>query len=193
MSFDPSSPQSRALALGLVAVVLIVLWSLAVAPIWAAFANQDEARVSAERLVHEYQRRSVPLATLQARLDALKQQHATEAGLIEAANPAVAGATLQTEIRRVIAAHGGMLRSVQPLPPSQEASYQKIAVRIDTTVPSNRLIDVLYDLEAAVPYLLAETFELRAPESPNAPKGAHGHPEVTLRADLYGYMRAATP
>lgn len=172
--------------------VAAVIWFAVVTPVIAAFSEQADVLVRSEQAAQELRRRTVPLAQLQARRDELKALRAQEPGAMDAPSPAVAGATLQTLARRLVEASGGSLRSMQALPPEQEGDLQKIAVRIDASVPGNRLLDLLYQIETTTPYLLAESIELRGAGAATARNGrARGPVPLTMRADLHVYLRPA--
>lgn len=187
MSLEPSSPQARVLAIGLAVLTALAIWCLAVQPQIDAFAEKREALVAAQQLAAEFRRRTIPLAELQAQRETLKAQKVKETGTLEAANAAVASANLQAQIRNLLSAAGGSVRSLQALPPVQEAHLQKIAIRIDATVGINRLFDFLYAAETANPYLFIDSLEIRASEQ--AARSGQAAPMLSLRGDLYAFLK----
>jgi Tfp pilus assembly protein PilO len=188
MSIAPASPQARLIALGLALLAGLAVWFLAIQPVADAFDEKREGLAKAQQLAVEFRRRTVPLAELQAQRAALQAQQAKETGTIEAPNTAIASANLQAQIRSLLAASGGSVRSLQPLPPIQEAHLQKIALRIDATVAIDRLLDFLHAAEAASPYLFVDALEIRASEQ--AARNGQTPPALSLRGDLFAFLKA---
>jgi hypothetical protein len=188
VSLDPASLPARLLALGLALLTGLAVWFLGVQPLIDAFEEKREALAKAQQLAVEFRRRTVPLAEWQAQRETLKARQAKETGTLEAANAAIASANLQAQIRALLAASGGSVRSLQALPPVQEAHLQKIALRIDAMVATARLLDFLYAAEAASPYLFVDSLELRASEQ--AARNGQAPPALSLRGDLYAFLKA---
>jgi Tfp pilus assembly protein PilO len=188
MTLTPTSPQARLIALGMALLAALAVWFLAIEPVVDTFGEKREALAKAQQLAVEFRRRTVPPAELQAHRATLQARQAKETGTLEAPNAAIASANLQAQIRTLLAASGGSVRSLQPLPAVPEAHLQKIALRIDATLAIDRLLDFLYAAEVASPYLFIESLEIRASEQ--ATRNGQMPPALSLRGDLYAFLRA---
>lgn len=188
MTLDPASPQARLIALGLTLLLVLVVWFLAIQRLADAFEEKQEAITNAQQVAVEFRRRTIPLAELQAQRASLLARQAKETGTIDAPNAAIASANLQAQIRNLLAAGGGGVRSLQPLPPIQADHLQKIELRIDATIATDRLLDFLHAAETASPYLFIEALEIRASEQ--AARNGQAPPALSLRGDLYAFLRA---
>jgi hypothetical protein len=190
---DPASLQGRVVALGLLVLIAAGSWTLLLQPTIETYQEKHEALARAQRSFLQYQRRTPPLAELEARRDLLKSQQAQETGLLEGANAVIGNAALQAQVRRIFAAQGGAVRSVQALPPVNEAGLQKIAVRVDATLTAEKLLDFLYELEGTVPYLFADALELRASEHASRTGQINGATTLAVRADVSGFLGRSAP
>ena len=191
MTLDPNSALGRFVAVGLVVIVAGFVWQLLIEPVTSAFAERWEARADLEESLGEYRRRSGPLDELIRQRDELLGRQAGQTGLLTEANAALAGAALQATARRILEANGSSLRSLQALPMRPEKNLQRVAVRIDTTAPSGRLLDLLYAIDTASPFLFIEGIDLRVPD--NLPRDGAGHAQIAIRAEIAAYRRPETP
>ncbi len=191
MTVHPNSALGRFVAVGLVVIVAGLVWLLVLEPITGAFAERWEVRADLQTSLMEYHRRSASLNELTRQRDELLGRQAGQTGLLTEANAALAGAALQATARRILEANGSALRSLQALPVRPEKNLQRVAVRVDTTAPSVRLLDLLYAIDTASPYLFIENIDLRVPD--NLPRDGVGHAQIALRAEIAAYRRAETP
>ncbi len=119
------------------------------------------------------------------------RRQAGQTGLLTESNAALAGAALQAMVRRTIDGNGGALRSLQALPVRQEGSLQRLAMRVDATVPSGRLLDLLHASETALPYLFIENVDLRVPDG--VQREGTGPTQIAIRAEFVAYRRPEAP
>lgn len=191
MNLHPTSLQSRLLANLLLVGLTVAVFEFAIVPIRDVFQAQRDSFLQAQHFLEEYRRRTEPLPPLQAKLDELRNRQHSETGFIEGTNMAMGSAALQATSKRVMESNGGILRSIQVLPAVPDGDATRVIVRIDGSVPSQRLLDFLYDIRTLVPYVFIDNLDIRAPEATNA--AAQASLELTIRADLYGYIRTAVP
>jgi general secretion pathway protein M len=129
-------------------------------------------------------------AALQAELARLKQRQTTTAGLIQGSNESLAAAELQERLKSTIETAHGELRSTQILPSRTEGRYRRVTIRAQAAAKIASLEHALYDLESAPPYLFLDNVEIRARPDQSGRAGAAEDPNLEIRLDLYGYMRA---
>jgi hypothetical protein len=191
MTLDPLSFVGRFVAVSLVLLLALVGLQAAVLPVKEAFSQRWDAIAEREATLASFTARAGAGEGLRAQRDALQSRQSGEVGLLTEASAPLAGAALQGTARRLFESGGGALRSIQVLPARAEGALQRVAVRVDGTLPSGRMLDFLHGVETAVPYLFVETFELRVPEGMTGQQT--GHAQVTVRAELAAYRRLEAP
>lgn len=188
MTLEPTSLPARILAVVLLVLAVAATWQVAMTPVVDAFMEQSERLERSRELLLAYRQRQTPVSDLQARLEAAKRRQSSAPGYIEAANPVLAGAALQGTVRRILETSGGAARTLQILPAARDGETETVAVRIDATLPVERLLDFLYDLDAATPYLFIDSVDLRVPETP-PPDQARASTRLSVRADISALAR----
>lgn len=188
MTLEPTSLSARILAVVLLMLAVAVTWQVAMMPVVDAFMEQAERLERSRELLVAYRQRQEPIADLQARLDVAKRRQGSAPGYVEAANPVLAGAALQSSVRRILETNGGAARTLQILPAARDGETDAVAVRIDATLPVERLLDFLYDLDRTTPYLFIDSLDLRVPETP-PPDQARASARLSMRADISALAR----
>lgn len=186
---------SRALALGLVAIVVVAA-SVLVASAGRAIvqARQDltaarslEARlhqiVAGEPLNHER------LATVESELDRSKI-------FLSAHTHALAGAEMRELLERAVAQTGGDVDSVRVMPPSQEGSDTSVASPVALGVVMRgrfpELFELLHRLETTSPLLFISSFEIQAAGSRSRRHAETTDAVLQMRFQVGGYFRPET-
>ena len=106
MRLDPASLQGRVLALGLLVLLAAGSWHLLLQPTIDSFQEKHEALARAQRSFLQYQRRTPPLAELEARRagDVTAAADRPE-GLAQAAGGGVVAKGWVARDRRIVAVH----------------------------------------------------------------------------------------
>jgi general secretion pathway protein M len=184
-----SPPVSRALALALLAIVLLLGFSFVVGPL---IDEIGDARSAAARLHDAAERTETverKLVVLKAELARLKEHQTSTVGFIAGANESIAAAELQNRIKTAVEAAKGELRSTQPLQGRDEGAFRRISIRGQIAVKLPALQRVLYDLESATPFLFLDNVEIRTQATYQINATDTDDPVLDVRFDLYGYMR----
>jgi hypothetical protein len=177
---------SRAAALLLPILLLGLLWAVAVAPLLAmsdGFASQRDqllAQIAADR-------RQIALAP--AYRDILSRLQAVQSpGARTETTQDLAAAGLQNDVQQIVAAAGGQIVSVQPLPPAQQNGFQTVAMQVTLSVPVGQLAGLIQNIETHTPYMFIDAASLQAPDAmsdqPPGPASA-----VTLLCTVTAYRR----
>lgn len=183
------SRASQALAVALLVLPILIGWLVTKPLIYAwDMRNQDIARL--ERLSVGYRSAISDRAVVEARLYRLRQRVAEQAFLLEGASPTVASAALQAEVKRTVEQHGGEVKSVLGLAPTEENGFQRIGLRLDLRASLESLQRILVTIETSVPFIFVDVLTARAPEVGSA-NALPREPVLTIRLDLSGYMRTA--
>ena len=181
----------------LVSVPLLVIGGLAVA--WSSEMSGLSARIadSEDQLVR-YRRMIGTLPELRAELERVRSNESFKAFYFDAPTPALAGAELQRQVQDIVTAASGRLISTQILPGPPEESPPRVRVRTQIQGSTETLLDVIYNLEQARPFLFVDQVSVRSsarPQQPAAdPRGrAIRRPpvnpagELTVRLDIFGF------
>jgi hypothetical protein len=194
MMTSVSRPVRRFVALALLALTALVAWAGIAEPLLMAFAEREENLQRSQRLIAEFARKAAQRSLADQRLQEGRARLAAATGYLEAPNPALASAMLQNLVKNGIEGRGGALRSLQALPPAKEASFQRLAVRIDAAAGADKLLDLLLAIEASrTPILRIENLDIRAPEGMRPAGAVPENAMLALRADIVGYLREVRP
>ncbi len=204
----PLNPyQHCALAVGLLALLLFVVYLAVAQPLMARYRLYQERIEQAQDQLTRYQRILATKASLQAQLEQARTQQASQATYLRAQSPALAATELQKKVKSVVNASGGKLVSTQILQMQDGERYPKVAIKVQITGTTEVLKKVLHSLEAATPLLFLEDMQIRArevrerrrPRDRSRRRGRNRNrakktpritrTELTVRFELSGYMR----
>ena len=171
-----------ALVLGIALLLLVLL----AAPVVAAFSAQNSDIDKSLRQLGLYRAEIASKPALEAELAELDRQGASVPGVIGGDSTALAQAQLQSQIKAVVEAAQGTVRSVQALPATKQGGFETIAVQCDFSVPESRLKDLAYAVGAHKPYLFIDEASIAAP--PNDPDAAINREQtLDVRWTVHGY------
>ncbi|MFB1487211.1 MULTISPECIES: type II secretion system protein GspM [unclassified Thiocapsa] len=181
----------------LLSVPLLVIGGLAVA--WTSEMRGLSARIadSEDQLVR-YRRLIRSLPELSAELERVRSNESFKAFYFDAPTAALAGAELQRQAQDIVTAASGRLISTQILPGPPEESPPRVRVRTQIQGSTETLLDVLYNLEQARPFLFVDQVSVRSSARPQQPEAdprrrAMRRPpvnpagELTVRIDIFGF------
>ncbi|MCC7049387.1 MAG: hypothetical protein IT562_21945 [Alphaproteobacteria bacterium] len=191
MTVTTPTRRDQLLAIGILVLVLAAAWLIVIWPIIEAFGDLKKTIANSQRIVLEFEARGAAVPDLRYQLDQVRKTQLAETGYVEGPNPAAASSALQATARRVLEMNGAALRSLQALPPNPEGTAQRIAIRVDATIPGSRLLDLLYELRAASPSLFADNFDLRVPDSVATAPLSAPRADLAMRVDIHAYFRTS--
>lgn len=187
--------ESRALALGLLVLVLAGLYLLLVQPLVAAYRDNDE-RIGelALRQAHS-QRLALEQPALEAEHARLLRSRPAGGYYLTSQSEALATAELQAYVKRLIESAGGGLVSIQPIAQSSADARRRVKaqVRMQGNIAAVRA--VLHGLESGSPWLLVDEVDLmqgRAMGGRRVP-GAETAGPLEVSFNLTGFMRGEGP
>jgi general secretion pathway protein M len=157
----------------------------------ARIADSEDQLVRYRRLI-----RSLP--ELRTELERVRANESFKAFYFDAPTAALAGAELQRQVQDIVTAASGRLISTQILPGPPEESPPRVRVRTQIQGSTETLLDVLYDIEQARPFLFVEQVSVRssarAPLPTSALRGrtirrppVNPAGELTVRLDIFGF------
>jgi general secretion pathway protein M len=184
-----SRPVRRVLALGLLIIPPLALYTLVIAPAidayWQGREEIEDMRHQSER----YAQVARDAGELERRLTALRRATGGHDGYLAGENETLVGAALQLRVKTLIEESGGAVRSSQILPFRDETGVRRITVRLQSTQSTAGLAQALAALASDQSTLMVDQLDVRA--RPVAQQAAAGPLEVRL--DVSGLMRPRTP
>jgi general secretion pathway protein M len=184
--------QSKAAALALLALAIVLVISAIAVPLWLLNHRYDVAVDDAAARLERYSR-------IVGMRDGLQKKAAEVAGLeanhhfLKSASPALAAAELQEQATMILDRNGGKLNSIQILPHKDEGAYRQVSVNLQLTAPLSAVKAMLYALESARPYLFVDNFAIRTPYNPAARNDTGNEPDLIVQFDLTGYALRGAP
>lgn len=164
MTAYPQIPIARIGAFAILFALIAFVWIAIVSPLWSAWERRaEQADRSAELIVHLRQA-AAEAPQVQSELTKIEEALRNRSAILAASNVNLAGATLQSEVKRIVEAGGAQLRSMQQLPPVQEDQLNRIGVRLVLQGDTAQMAHILYNLEGHVPILLARNLSVHSDE-----------------------------
>lgn len=138
------------------------------------------------------------LPELRAELDRVRADESFKSFYFDAPTAALAGAELQRLAQEIVTAANGRLLSTQILPETPDESPPRVSVRTQIQGTTETLLEVLYAIEQARPFLFVEQVSVRSSARPVEPeRDPRGRPfrrqavdpatELTVRLDIFGF------
>ena len=188
-----------ALAWGL-ALLIPLLLVLSVALPWRQRVQVlDEQLARGTDQLQRYQRLMGTLPVLRAELAREQANDDFKAFYFDAETPALAGARLQSEVQEVVRAAGARPISTQILPVDKDEQPPRVRIRTQLQGTTGELLDVLYRIEEARPFLFVDQMSIRSTTPRAAPVRRNSRRAVrrsrsqaqvgqlTVRLDIFGY------
>ncbi|WP_089730120.1 type II secretion system protein GspM [Candidatus Thiosymbion oneisti] len=146
-----------------------------------------------ERIVrHQGLLRTLP--GLQAELKQVSDNKDVKNFYFDAKTSALAGAELQRQVKKMVTSAGGQVMSTQRLPSPKDEQPPRVRVRTQIQGMTDALLDVLYQIEQARPFLFVEKLSVRAPPRQRRPQRRGTRQGLlTVRLDVFGYTLGVTP
>jgi general secretion pathway protein M len=184
------------------ALLIPVLLVAAVAlPWWQSMQGLDARYEQGLDQLQRYQR---IVATLPGLRQALASEQANDdfkAFYFDAETPALAGARLQSEVQEMVRGVGARPISTQILPVDAEERPPRVRIRTQLQGDTDELLDLLYRIETARPFLFVDQMSIRSTtprarpvrrssaRRPNPRSAAQQNVgQLTVRLDIFGYI-----
>jgi general secretion pathway protein M len=168
---------------------MVVLIFVLLAPYLSRYSHYiaaiDEQLFRLERL----QAVAAQLPVLEKEIDAVRAQARARGYLLEESTPSLAAAQIQEQLARMVAIHGGGVRSMQVGRPLEEKGFHRVSVNVSMTSSSEELADLFFDLESRRPLLFLDNVQIRlAHQRTRRGTEQETSGQVELGFDVYAYM-----
>jgi general secretion pathway protein M len=177
-------------------LIPLLLLAAVVLPWWLRLHELDVQRERSLDQLHRYQRLVATLPGLRAELASEQANDDFKAFYFDAETPALAGARLQSEVQEVVRTAGARPISTQILPADQQEQPPRVRIRTQLQGSTDQLLDVLYRIESARPFLFVDQLSIRSTTPRAAPvrrgvvRRTIGREvgELTVRLDIFGFI-----
>lgn len=182
--------QSRALAIVILVVAVVLGLALLVAPFVLLHHHYDLAIESMQDRLDRYRRVAAQAPELKGALDALKLKDGRKFFLKNTA-PNLAGAELQDMIKAAVENNQGRITVIQNTNPKDDGRFRQIGVNLQLFATTANLQKILYSLETQQPYLTIENLTVRPLNAFRGFKPSPGaEPEMSVMLDVVGFAYA---
>lgn len=197
----PARPRSRPLCL--VVWVLVPLLSLTILlgigwPWLDRLGTLEASLATSADQLSRYRRLLQTLPALRAELEQVNANEEFKAFYFDAPTPALAGAELQRRLQDIVQGANGRLISTQLLPSTPGEEPPRVRIRTQLQGSTETLLDILFAIEQARPFLFVDQLSVRSTAQPARPlprmipgsRPAAQNPQeglLTVRLDVFGY------
>jgi len=183
--------QSRAVALGILGLALLLVGGLAVVPLVLLHKRYDTALADYGDQLARYQRLVMSKPTIESKLAAVKAREPRKLYL-KAVTPGLAASEMQEVARTVIEANGGRLATVQIPAHKDEGRFRQVSVSVQMSASAPALRRILHALESGQPYLYVDNLTARQTVGYGYKQMPGVEPEMFVQFDLTGYALLGT-
>ena len=153
--------QQRQLAIALLGAALVGLLSVTVLPVWLVNAAYQERIDTLGSRLQAYARVTERDAGLVPRFEALKRAQLSGGHYLRSETAAVAGAELQSLVKKIAGANGSQILSTQILPAVPEDGFVRVTLKLRMRGELESVLKSLHALESASVFLFIDKLSLR--------------------------------
>ena len=179
--------QSRALALALLALAVLLGVTLLLAPFLLLHRHYDAAIEALQDRINVYRRTAAQTPELKRALDALRAKDGRRFFLHNTA-PNLASAELQDLVRAAIENNNGRITTIQTAQPRDDGRFKQVGINVQMFATTPNLQKILYALETQTPYTIVENITVRPLNAFRGFKPPPGNePELSVLLDVSGF------
>ncbi len=182
----------RILALALVVAVLAALWLFLAQPVTAKFAAYRQDIAQSNEFLTRYRRLAGGREDLEKALERARRARAATGRFLAGSSAEIVAAGLQNDVKKIISASGGELKSTQLLAHEDEKEWRRVTIRVNMSAGVEATTKIFHAIESANPYLFLGNVQIRAPRisKRRRVKTTAAQGVLQVRYDVHGYMRA---
>jgi len=178
--------QRQLLALAILALVVVMIITLTIAPLWAVNRHYQDTIDGLGKRLNILQRTVSSNNDLQSQHEQLKRSLASNRHYLKSTSEALAAANLQAFVKRIAVSKGMEVLSTQILPASEEAGFTRVALKVRTRGMLDNTVQVFHTLETGQPYLFLDNITVR--RTSRRSKSTTTGQMLNVDFDLIGYM-----
>jgi general secretion pathway protein M len=185
-----SPARQRALAIGLLVAVIVIVLLAVLGPIVLLHRHYDKALAGTSDRLRVYQRVAAQAPELRVALDAMQQRDGRRFFLKNTATN-LAGAELQELVKAAIEGNGGRITTSQNTSPREDGRFRQIGVNVQFFATTPSLQKILLTIETHQPYLIVDNITARPLNAFRGFKPAAGQePELNVQLDVGAWAYA---
>jgi len=185
-----SPARQRALAIGLLVAVIVIVLLAVLGPIVLLHRHYDKALAGTSDRLRVYQRVAAQAPELRVALDAMQQRDGRRFFLKNTATN-LAGAELQELVKAAIEGNGGRITTSQNTSPREDGRLRQIGVNVQFFATTPSLQKILLTIETHQPYLIVDNITARPLNAFRGFKPAAGQePELNVQLDVGAWAYA---
>lgn len=179
--------QSRAVAVALLALAVLLGAALLLAPFLLLHRHYDAAIESLQDRIAVYRRTAAQTPELKRALDMLRSKDGRRFFLQNTA-PNLASAELQDLVRAAIENNNGRITTIQTAQPREDGKFKQVGINVQFFASTPNLQKILYALETQTPYALIENLTVRPLNAFRGFKPVPGNePELSVLLDVSAF------
>lgn len=160
MSNLPTGARGRWVALGLLAILLVLIYQLTLASLWARYQALAPAISEQTKQVQRYQRLAAQAPQLRERLQRLRNDARFTDYLVPGGSSALAAAALQQRLQDLAQAQQGKILSTRVGKPQSDDDFEQVSLNARLQISLSGLQALLYNLETQAPYLFVRNLHV---------------------------------
>ena len=185
--------RGRQLALGLLALVVVIVATLVALPTWFLYQRYDRELADRRDKVERFSRIASTRMEVAKQLEAMRGKD-TRKFFLRSGAAALSAAEAQEIIRAMVESAGGRLITMQALPAKDEGRYRQVSAQVQLAANINALRKILHAVESNVPLLFIENLTVKTQVPGNFKPAPGAEPEMFVTFDIHGYsLTAANP
>jgi general secretion pathway protein M len=188
-----SQPLQRLLAVALLVGAIGLVGFGIVLPTIAHYDTIETSIADNELALRRFEELARRLPQLEAARKTVEQALAAQDGFLKAPNDSLAAAEMQARIKSIVEKNGGELKSTQTLPVRVENGFRRVTARVEVTGDDAALMRVWYDMEAGLPFLFIDDFDIEARPIPRRDRSQPPIIALDVRFELSAYARGTGP
>lgn len=161
MAFAMTSKQSRAAAIALLLLTVVLVLGAFITPVYLLHHHYDFYLDKYSDELARYQRIAATRAALEAKLAAVKAREPRK-GFLKNASPGLAASEVQDVVKSLIEGNGGRLAVLQILPHKDDGRFRQASVNVQMSASVTALRKILHALEGAQPHLFVDSLTVRS-------------------------------
>jgi len=188
-----SPPQQRALAVGLLLLLVVAALIVLVGPIVLFHRHYDAAIEQTSNRLELYRRVAAQAPDLRAALEKMKQKDGRRFFLKNTA-PNLAGAEVSDLVRAAIENNSGRITTSQSPAPHEDGRFRQTFVSVQFFATTPALAKILAALDTQVPYVVVDNLTIRPLNAFRGFKPAPGQePELSVQMDVSAWAFQDVP
>lgn len=178
--------QRRLLALAILAAVIMLIFMLTMAPLWAVNRHYQDTIEGLNMRLQILQRSAASGSELRTRHEQLKRSLANNRQYLKGTSEAVAAANLQGIVTRIAQSNRMQVLSTQILPSTVEAGFIRVTLNVRMRGELDNTVRLFHALESGQPYLFLDNLSIRSFSQPR--RGNQSVQQLNVDFDLTAYM-----